>query len=84
MINPREEDLLTKARELLEKELPLRIDHEIRTAPELKGFQFLSAKPILYVYNVSESDIGRFRGLNEQKEPYKKKNRGMCKIGKGT
>ncbi len=59
LVNPREEELLVLAKELLEKEIPLRTNEEIRKAPELRGFQFLSAKPVLYVYNVAESDIGK-------------------------
>jgi GTP-binding protein YchF len=60
LVNPKEEELLIKAKELLEKEVPLRTDEEIKAAQELKGFQFLSAKPILYVYNVDETQMGEF------------------------
>jgi ribosome-binding ATPase len=52
----REKDLLLRSKEALEKEQPLR-ELEI-TADEkklIKGFTFLSQKPVLYVVNISES-----------------------------
>ncbi len=58
LVNKKEEELLIKAKELLDKEIPLRDDETIYNASELKGFQFLSAKPIVYVYNVDERNIG--------------------------
>jgi len=52
----REHALLLRSRESLEDEIPLR---ELEITPEekkmIKGFMFLSQKPILYVLNVSES-----------------------------
>ncbi len=52
----KEHELLLRAKEHLEKELPLR---EMEMAPEdkkrIRGFMFLSEKPILYVLNISES-----------------------------
>ena len=56
----REHELLLKCKEQVEKEPPLR---ELELAPEdrkrLRGFMFLSQKPMLYVLNVSESaDLG--------------------------
>lgn len=54
-----EEELLLKAKEFLEKEKPLRENNELISAPELKGYRFLSAKPILYIWNVSEDDLNR-------------------------
>lgn len=68
LINEKEEELLILARELLEKEVPLRTNDTICDAQELKGFQFLSAKPILYVYNVSESDLGKYAEKDEGKK----------------
>src|SRR5271167_1777832 len=51
-----EHELLKRAKEHLEKELPLR---EMEMTPEdkkrLRGFMFLSEKPILYVLNIGES-----------------------------
>ena len=52
----KEHDLLKRAMVQLEKELPLR---EMEIAPEdkkrIRGFMFLSEKPILYVLNIGES-----------------------------
>ena len=51
-----EQALLIRSKEALEKELPLR---ELEMTPEekklIKGFMFLSQKPILYVLNIGES-----------------------------
>ena len=57
----REHDLLLRAKAHLESERPLR---EMPMTPEdkkrVRGFMFLSEKPILYVLNISESsDLGR-------------------------
>ena len=52
----KEHELLERAKEHLEKELPLR---ELEMTPEdkkrIRGFMFLSEKPILYVLNIGES-----------------------------
>ncbi|SPE19329.1 Ribosome-binding ATPase YchF [Candidatus Sulfotelmatomonas gaucii] len=52
----REHALLLRSKESLEKEIPLR---ELEMTPEerklIRGFMFLSQKPILYALNVSES-----------------------------
>jgi len=52
----REQALLLRAKEALEKEQPLR---ELEMTPEekklIKGFMFLSQKPILYAVNIGES-----------------------------
>ncbi len=52
----KEHELLVKSKAQLEKERPLR---ELELTPEdrkrLRGFMFLSQKPILYVLNVSET-----------------------------
>src|SRR5216684_53860 len=52
----RENDLIIRAKAHLEKELPLR-EMEITADDEkrIRGFMFLSQKPILYVLNVNES-----------------------------
>jgi ribosome-binding ATPase len=57
----RESDLLKRAKAHLESEKPLR---ELEMTPEdkkrLRGFMFLSEKPMLYVLNISESpDLGK-------------------------
>jgi GTP-binding protein YchF len=56
----KEHELMIKSKEQLERERPLR---ELELAPEdrkrLRGFMFLSQKPMLYVLNVSETaDLG--------------------------
>ena len=52
----REHALLIRSKEALEKEQPLR---ELEMTPEerklIRGFMFLSQKPVLYVVNISES-----------------------------
>jgi len=58
LVDPREEELLEKAAAHLESGQPLRIDPALADARELRGFCFLSAKPILYVWNVAENDRG--------------------------
>jgi len=55
----RERDVLTRCRAALEEGQPLRaleIDSEDRK--RLRGFQFLSAKPLLVVVNMDEADLG--------------------------
>jgi GTP-binding protein YchF len=57
----REFDLLTRSKAHLERELPLR-EMEISAEDEkrIRGFMFLSQKPILFVLNVNESTaLGR-------------------------
>lgn len=56
--DPQEEQLLLQAQSRLEQESPLRRDSDLSLAPELKGFCFLSAKPILYVWNCDEQKLG--------------------------
>jgi len=64
MRNPeleREHDLILRSKAQLEKERPLR---ELELTPEdrkrLRGFLFLSQKPVLYVLNIGESaELGR-------------------------
>lgn len=60
LVDPKEEELLTKARGLLEAETPLRVDPELANAPELRGYRFLTGKPILYAWNVAESALAGF------------------------
>ncbi len=52
--NPREFELLKRAYALLDQGRALREDEEIREAPELKGYTFLSAKPCIVVLNLGE------------------------------
>jgi len=59
MKNPeleRESDLIKRAKVHLEKELPLReMEISVEDEKRIRGFMFLSQKPILYVLNVNES-----------------------------
>ncbi len=54
--NPEELALLNECQTLLEAEAPLRINPELTAAPLLKGFAFLSAKPLLILYNNIDED----------------------------
>jgi GTP-binding protein YchF len=56
----RERDVLTACRAALEEGRPLRsLDLKGDDLKRLRGFQFLSAKPLLVVVNVDESQIAR-------------------------
>ncbi len=61
LYNPEEEEMLLKAQEILEQEMPLRIDRNLAMNEVLKGFAFLSAKPVLYAWNVAENRLGDFQ-----------------------
>ena len=61
LYDPKMEQLLVQAMNILEQERPLRMDEELSARPELKGFAFLSARPILYAWNISESRMGNFQ-----------------------
>ncbi len=50
-------DLMARCRALLEENRPLRADPELASAPELRGFTFLSAKPQLLVVNNDDEDL---------------------------
>ncbi|WP_207259756.1 DUF933 domain-containing protein [Desulfovibrio sp. Huiquan2017] len=56
LVDPKEEAGLKRALALLEEERPLRTDGELCALPELKGFKFLSARPILYAWNCPEGE----------------------------
>lgn len=58
LVNPKEEEFLTRAYAWLESERPLREEPELAAAHELKGFRFLSAKPALYAWNLAEDAVG--------------------------
>jgi GTP-binding protein YchF len=54
----KEQELLLRCRAVLESGEPLRaIELEPEDAKRLRGFQFLSAKPLLLVLNVDEADV---------------------------
>ena len=58
LVDPKEEQLLQQVQARLEQETPLRADSALSLAPELKGFCFLSAKPVLYIWNCDEQKLG--------------------------
>ena len=55
-IHPEEMALLSRCRDLLENDRPLRNDSELAIAPSLKGFAFLTAKPVLILFNNADDD----------------------------
>src|SRR5215510_5571490 len=66
----KEFDLLIKAKALLEENRPLRqLDLEAEDEKRIRGFQFLSQKPMLYVLNLGEEEASR---LHEREEEYRK------------
>ncbi len=89
MKNPeleREFDLITRAKAHLEKQLPLR-EMEISAEDEkrIRGFMFLSQKPILYVLNVNEStnlgdDLEKATEKYKLGEIAKRKNAGATAV----
>ncbi len=54
--NPEEFTLLQKCLEKLENEIPLREVPELASAPVLRGYAFLSAKPALVLFNNEDDD----------------------------
>ena len=54
--NPEEFTLLQRCLENLENEIPLRDVPELATAPILRGYAFLSAKPVLILFNNEDDD----------------------------
>jgi hypothetical protein len=58
----KEFDLLIKSKALLEENRPLRqLELEAEDEKRIRGFQFLSQKPMLYVLNLGEEEAGRLR-----------------------
>jgi GTP-binding protein YchF len=55
-MDPEEHALLTDCRQKLENEIPLRSVAELAAARKLRGFAFLSAKPLLALFNNDEDD----------------------------
>jgi hypothetical protein len=56
----KEQDVLVRCRAALEEGRPLRaLDLELEDAKRLRGFQFLSAKPLLLVLNLDEADLAK-------------------------
>ncbi len=55
-IDPEEVRLLESCREILENEQPLRSNPDLAAAPQLKGYTFLSGKPMLVIFNNEDDD----------------------------
>ena len=51
-----EHNLMTECRQSLESEIALRRRPELSSARKLKGFTFLSAKPVLVLFNNEDED----------------------------
>lgn len=68
--DPKEETLLNECRHILEDEIPIRNQPEIANAPALKGYAFLSAKPMLLLFNNEDEDdrVPAIDGLKAEKE----------------
>jgi len=58
--DPEEEAALELARKHLDQEQPLRLSAELLAQPKLRGFRFLSAKPVLWAWNVGEGELETF------------------------
>jgi GTP-binding protein YchF len=71
-----ERDLLVKLQEALESGLPVRdVELSAEEAQVLRGYQFLTAKPMLLVVNMGESQI-----KNPPSFPYEHKNSDMVAL----
>ena len=55
--DPEEEAALLQAKEHLDRERPLRENEALLAQPKLRGFRFLSAKPVLWAWNVGEDRL---------------------------
>ncbi len=63
----REYELLEKARAVLESDQPLRVmELSAEDQKRIRGFQFLSQKPMLYVLNIGEEDAPRLREIEAE------------------
>jgi GTP-binding protein YchF len=63
----REFALLEKCKALLEADKPLRqLELDAEDEKRIRGFQFLSQKPMLYVLNIGESDAARLREIEAE------------------
>ena len=51
-----EEELLLRCKAVLEEDRPLRSDPELAAHPALRGFAFLSAKPMMVLFNNEDED----------------------------
>ncbi len=57
LVNPHEETSLYRVKEYLDQGYALRKEKDLTSLAELKGFGFLSAKPIIFVWNTTEDSI---------------------------
>jgi len=65
----REYDLLVKCQATIEANQPLReLELDAEDEKRIRGFQFLSRKPMLYVLNIGEEEAGR---LHQREEEYR-------------
>ena len=65
-------DALQRCKEALEKDQPLRqIDFDAEEEKRIRGFQFLSQKPMLYVLNLGEGEAGQ---LAEREKRFREEN----------
>jgi GTP-binding protein YchF len=55
-LDPQEHGLLIQCRQKLEDEIPLRRDSDLASARQMRGFAFLSAKPMLVLFNNDDED----------------------------
>ncbi|HMD70190.1 MAG TPA: DUF933 domain-containing protein [Bryobacteraceae bacterium] len=63
----REFDLLVRAKTMLEQNQPLRqLELEGEDEKRLRGFQFLSQKPMLYVLNLGEEEAGNLHARERE------------------
>jgi GTP-binding protein YchF len=63
----REHDLLIRCKEMLEANTPLRqLELDADDDRRIRGFQFLSQKPMLYVFNLGEADASRIHQKEEE------------------
>ena len=63
----REFELLERCKELLEANQPLRqLALDAEGEKRIRGFQFLSQKPMLYVLNIGEQDAARLHDIENQ------------------
>ncbi len=67
----REFELLTKAKAMLEENRPLRqLELDAEDEKRIRGFQFLSQKPMLYVLNLGEEEAGK---MHEREQDFRER-----------
>lgn len=63
----KEQNLIKKCKDALDKEIPLRnINFNSEEEKALRGFSFLSAKPILIILNMAEKELNQISALEEK------------------